>query len=59
LSEGGEKMIHGAVQTMLHSGLSAEQVKDLIPVKPLGEAEASMVEMYRTRLAGVMQKIKP
>ncbi|MCY2952871.1 MAG: NAD(P)-binding domain-containing protein [Planctomycetota bacterium] len=56
---GLEKMVTGAIQTMLHSGLSAEQVKDLIPVKPLGEAEASMVEMYRTRLAGVMQKIKP
>lgn len=56
---GLEKMIHGAVQTMLHSGLSPEEVKDLIPVKPMGESEASMVEAYRTRLAGVMQKIKP
>jgi pyrroline-5-carboxylate reductase len=56
---GLEHMVTGAIQTMLQSGLSAEQVKDLIPVKPLGEAEATMVEMYRTRLAGVMQKIKP
>ncbi len=56
---GLERMVTGAIQTMLQSGLSVEQVKDLIPVKPLGEAEASMVEMYRTRLAGVMQKIKP
>lgn len=56
---GLEEMIHGAVQTMLHSGLSAEEVKDLIPVKPMGESEASMLEAYRTRLAAVMQKIKP
>jgi pyrroline-5-carboxylate reductase len=56
---GLEKMIDGAVQTMLRSGLNAEEVKDLIPVKPMGESEASMIEMYRTRLAGVMQKIKP
>lgn len=56
---GLEKMLIGAIRTMLQSGLSAEQVKDLIPVKPLADAEASMVEMYRTRLAGVMQKIKP
>ncbi len=56
---GLDHMVTGAMQTVLQSGLTAEQVKDLIPVKPMGESEAAMVEAYRTRLTGLMQKIKP
>ncbi|MFI5379576.1 MAG: pyrroline-5-carboxylate reductase family protein [Tepidisphaerales bacterium] len=54
-----EKMVTGAVETLTRSGLSPEQVKDLVPVKPLGEVEASWAETYRGKLTAIYQKIKP
>jgi pyrroline-5-carboxylate reductase len=57
--QGIERMISGAVATMKESGLSAAEVQDLIPVKPLAQAEAAMVEAYRTELTGLMAKLKP
>ncbi len=54
-----EKMVTGAVQTLTGSGLSADQVKDLVPVKPLGEVEANWAETYRAKLTAIFQKIKP
>lgn len=56
--EGIEKMLSGALATMRESGLSAAQVQDLIPVKPLAEAEPVIVEAYRTKLTGLMKKLK-
>jgi pyrroline-5-carboxylate reductase len=44
---------------LLESGLTPAEVMDLIPVKPLGEMEPQVIEMYRTRLPAVYQKIKP
>ena len=52
-------MVCGSARTLLESGLSPVEVMDLIPVKPLAEMEAQVSEMYRTRLTGVYQKIKP
>ena len=52
-------MVCGAARTLLESGLSPADVMDLIPVKPLAEMEPQVVEMYRTRLPGIYQKIKP
>jgi pyrroline-5-carboxylate reductase len=43
----------------LESGLPPAEVMDLIPVKPLADMEAQVTEMYRTRLPGIYQKIKP
>jgi pyrroline-5-carboxylate reductase len=54
-----KRMVCGAARTLLESGLTAAEVMDLIPVKPLGEMEAQVSEMYRTRLPGIYQKIKP
>lgn len=54
-----EKMVCGAVQTLTQSGLSVDQVKDLVPVKPLAEVETAWVEAYRAKLTGIFQKIKP
>ena len=54
-----KRMVCGGTRTLLESGLSPAEVMDLIPVKPLAEMEAQVAEMYRTRLPGIYQKIKP
>lgn len=53
------QMLSGAAKTICQSGLSAEQVKDLIPVKPMADIEAAVTEAYRAKLKGVMEKIRP
>jgi pyrroline-5-carboxylate reductase len=54
-----KRMACGATRTLLESGLPPAEDMDLIPVKPLNEMEASVTEMYRTRLSALFQKIKP
>jgi len=54
-----KRMVDGTAATLLESGLSPAEVMDLVPVKPLAEMEAQVSEMYRTRLSGIYQKIKP
>ena len=54
-----KRMVCGGTRTLLESGLTPAEVMDLIPVKPLAEMEPQVVEMYRTRLPGLYQKIKP
>ena len=54
-----KRMVCGSARTLLESGLPPAAVMDLIPVKPLAEMESSVVEMYRTRLPGIYQKIQP
>ena len=54
-----KRMVCGAARTLLESGLTPAEVMDLIPVKPLAEMETQVAEMYRTRLPGIYQKIKP
>lgn len=53
-----EKMVKGALKTMLKSGLTPAEVMDLVPVKPLGEDEAAIRNAYRTKLTGLYQKLK-
>ncbi len=54
-----KRMVCGGTRTLLESGLTPAEVMDLIPVKPLAEMEGQVAEMYRTRLPGLYQKIKP
>jgi pyrroline-5-carboxylate reductase len=54
-----KRMVCGATRTLLESGLTPTEVMDLIPVKPLAEMEAQVMELYRTQLPGVYQKIRP
>jgi pyrroline-5-carboxylate reductase len=56
--KGIRKMLKGALETVDESGLTPEEVMDLIPVKPLGEDEAAIRNAYRTRLTGLYQKLK-
>lgn len=57
--QGVKAMVAGALAVMTESDLSAEQVRDLIPVKPLAELEPAVIETYRTKLTGLLQKIRP
>lgn len=44
---------------MFQSGLSAEEVIDLIPVKPIGDHESQIIDIYRSKLISLHDKIKP
>jgi pyrroline-5-carboxylate reductase len=44
---------------MYQSGLSATDVIDLIPVKPIGEHEQQIAGFYHTKLIGLFEKIRP
>jgi pyrroline-5-carboxylate reductase len=48
-----------AINLMYNSELKSEEVIDLIPVKPIGEHEAQISEIYRNKLIGLFEKIKP
>jgi pyrroline-5-carboxylate reductase len=52
------EMVAGTGKTLFQSGLPAEQVIDLIPVKPLGEEEGNIKSAYHARLEGLYQKLK-
>ncbi|NPV04136.1 MAG: NAD(P)-binding domain-containing protein [Syntrophaceae bacterium] len=56
--KGIKKMLKGAVETVDESGLTPEEVMDLVPVRPLGDDEAVIRNAYRTRLTGLYQKLK-
>jgi len=51
--------IIASLDLMYKSGLSASDVIDLIPVKPIGEHEQQIAEIYKTKLIGLYEKIKP
>jgi pyrroline-5-carboxylate reductase len=51
-------MVIGAVETMRQSGLRADEVMDLVPVKPLGDDEAQVRNLYRTKLPALFAKLK-
>jgi pyrroline-5-carboxylate reductase len=47
-----------ALNLMYTSELKPDEVIDLIPVKPIGEHESQITEIYRTKLLGLFEKIK-
>ena len=55
---GVSAMVTGAVQCISVREMSAEQVIDLVPVKPLDEAEAGIKEIYHRNLESLYQKLK-
>lgn len=52
------EMVAGAVKTLFEAGLSAEEVMDLIPVKPLGEEEGNIKAAYHAKLESLYAKLK-
>jgi pyrroline-5-carboxylate reductase len=51
--------LNASLNLMYKSGLTASEVIDLIPVKPIGENEAQIKEILQTKLLGLFGKIKP
>jgi len=51
--------MNAALHLMYHSGMKAEEVMDLIPVKPLAEEETAIKNIYREKLNEVYGRIKP
>jgi len=54
-----QQTLQAAMNLYFESGLSPEQVMDLIPVKPIGEHQAQIAEIYHSKLMGLFEKIKP
>jgi len=54
-----EQTLLAAINVMFKSGLTKNEVIDLIPVKPIGEHEQQITEIYQTKLIGLFNKIKP
>lgn len=48
-----------AINMMFNTELAPEQVMDLIPVKPIGEHQTQICEIYQSKLLSVYEKIKP
>jgi pyrroline-5-carboxylate reductase len=53
------EMIKGTVNALFYSGMSPNEVMDLIPVKPIGEFEETIKKFYNEKLNTIYQKIKP
>jgi pyrroline-5-carboxylate reductase len=58
LKEGITEMVNGTLYTLFNSGLTFEEVLDLIPVKPLGENEETIKEIYNKNLRNLFAKLK-
>lgn len=52
-----DAMVAGATATLFDSGLAADDVTDLVPVKPLAADEAAILSAYRDRLRPLFQKL--
>lgn len=50
-------VLHGAVDTLLASDLPAARVMDLVPVRPMAESEAAIIEMQRKGVGAIHAKL--
>ena len=57
-TESIKEMLLGTIETLFNSGLSYDQVIDLIPVKPIAESEEPIKEIFNKNLTAVYNKIK-
>ncbi len=57
--EAVQQTLLAAMNVLYNSGLDYDEVIDLIPVKPIGDHEAQISEIYQSKLMGLFQKIKP
>ena len=54
-----QETITASLNMMFKSDLTLAKVMDLIPVKPIGEHETQISEIYRSKLTALFEKIKP
>jgi pyrroline-5-carboxylate reductase len=52
-------MLWGTTETLFYSGLTFDEVNDLVPVKPMSEVEETIKGYYDLYLNGIYQKIRP
>jgi pyrroline-5-carboxylate reductase len=57
--ESVQHTLRAAINSMYESGLTPENLMDLIPVKPIGDFEDQIKDIYRTKLISLYAKIKP
>jgi pyrroline-5-carboxylate reductase len=50
-------MLEGAARTLFDSGRTYEEVADLVPVKPLADAEPQIRQVYEEKLGGLYRKL--
>jgi len=55
--EAVKNMLVGAARTMAESGLTPEEVMDLIPARPFAEDEEKIKEIYRQKIQGIYNKL--
>jgi pyrroline-5-carboxylate reductase len=53
------KTLIASLNLMYQSGLSADEVMDLIPVKPIAEYESQIRDCFKSKLLPLFEKIKP
>jgi pyrroline-5-carboxylate reductase len=58
-SESIKQTMLASINLYFESGLSSKQVIDLIPVKPIGEHQQQIADIYQSKLMGLFEKIKP
>jgi pyrroline-5-carboxylate reductase len=51
-------MLWGTTETLFHSGLTYDEVNDLVPVKPMNDVEEIISGYYDKYLTGIYNKIK-
>ena len=54
-----QQTLIAAINLMFNSELSPENMMDLIPVKPIGDHQAQILEIYQNKLITLFEKIKP
>ena len=54
-----QQTLLAAIDLLYNSELNYNEVIDLIPVKPIGEHETQISQIYQSKLMGLFQKIKP
>jgi pyrroline-5-carboxylate reductase len=57
--EAVQQTLLASFELFYNSGLNYNEVINLIPVKPIGENESQISEIFQTKLMGLFQKIKP
>jgi pyrroline-5-carboxylate reductase len=54
-----KQTLEASLKLYFDSGLTPDKIMDLIPVKPIGEHQQQISEIYQTKLTGLFEKIKP
>lgn len=53
------EMIQGTLETLFFSDIPESEVMDLVPVKPIGESEDCIKQIYSQKITEIFNKIKP